>query len=94
MSIEYDANFGIGYKIVGDDTIFAVLDKLSTQFAYYCIGDSFDSSELMEFIVVIKKPFKNGYNLLIEKQALDAELSRLGIKPSSKFDVVGDLYIH
>ena len=93
MSIEYDANFGIGYKIVGDDTIFAVLDKLSTKFVYYCIGDSFDSFQL-EFIVIIKDPFKNGYNLLLKKQELDDELLRLGIKPSGKFDVVGDLYIH
>ena len=94
MSIGYDANFGIGYKVIGDDAIFALLDKLSTQFAYYCIDDAFNSDELMEFIVVIADPFKNGYNLLVEKQELDDELLRLGIKPSGKFDIVGGLYIH
>ena len=103
MSIDYRANFGIGYKVSESEEIFDTeeLEDGLLDYLWNEAGDNFDSFETGNgfsgdsdgVYLVIKNPFENGLDLVKAKEKLDAEAKRLKLEINSEFDVVGGLYV-
>lgn len=103
MSIDYNSNYGIGYKVSANENICddeALEDGLNE---YLCneSGDNFDSFEegnawtgvIVGTYLVITNPMKNGLDLTKSKAELDAEVKRLNLDTENDFGVVGGLFI-
>lgn len=103
MSVNYDANYGIGYKVCESDMISGtaeledglheyLCDKVGDGFEYFKVGDCY-SGEMDGVFITIKEPFKNGLDLTQSKQMLDDEIKRLKLETDGEFNEVGGLYI-
>ena len=103
MSIDYNSNYGIGYKVCESEEI-AETEELEDGLNDYIwneSGDNFEGFEegnamcgdIDETYLVIKDPMKNGLDLTKIKAELDAEIKRLKLDVESEFGVVGGLYV-
>lgn len=102
MSIDYTANYGIGYQVESSEAIpEGDLEDGLSDYLYAEIGDGFDYFELGNHFsgdmrgnyLIIKKPFDNGLDLTLAKERLDAELSRLKLVALTEFNEVGGLTV-
>ena len=103
MSVDYDANFGIGYEVRQSEAMYdseALEDGLH-EYLYENCGDGFEcfevgnlfSGEISGTYLMIKEPFKGGLDLTAAKERLDAEVIRLNIDSCGDFGAVGGLRI-
>jgi len=103
MGVDYDGNYGIGYKVTeSDDISEAELEDGLAEYLYGKVGDGFEHFEVGEgcytgdkndIFIVIKDAFKDGLDLTSKKKALDDELTRLKLTPVGEFGDVGGLYV-
>lgn len=103
MGIDYDANYGIGYRVEATNEISEyeleyglheyLWNKVGEGFEYFEVGNAY-CGETEGVFITIKDPFKNGLDLTKSKEKLDAELDRLKLKAISEFNQVGGLYIY
>lgn len=102
MSVDYDAYYGIGYKVEEGDKIDEELladgleeylcEEVGNGFECFQIGNAF-TGEFSAVCLVIKDPFRNGLDLSSAKENLETEMKRLNIKPVGSFGLVGGLYV-
>ena len=104
MSIDYRANYGIGYKVCEGEGIAdteALEDGLE-EYIYCEAGDGFEGFSVGSAFtgvvdgdyLTIKDPLKNGLDLSEAKESLDKEIDRLGLETCGDFGIVGGLYIY
>tara|TARA_R110000764_G_scaffold236092_1_gene330980 strand:- start:438 stop:752 length:315 start_codon:yes stop_codon:yes gene_type:complete len=103
MSVDYNSNYGIGYKACESEEISdeEELEDGLIDYLYNEAGDNFDSFEVGSAwsgdidgtYLIIKDPIKNGLDLTEAKTEIDAEIKRLKLDVESEFGVVGGLYI-
>ena len=104
MSIDYDANSGIGYEVLDPDWFnedheyyeegfYEFLEsKLGDGFSAFQVGCSL-SGEFENNRIIVDKPFNDGLDMTAVKGRLDAELKRLNLEPDGEFGVVGGLLV-
>lgn len=103
MSIDYNSNFGIGYKVSANEEIFESeqLEDGLNDYLWNEAGDNFDQFEegnamcgdVDATYLIIKNPMKNGLDLTEVKAELDEEIKRLKLDVESEFGPVGGLYV-
>lgn len=98
MSVDYNANYGIGYEVEAIEEIKEGLteyleNELSLDFECFEVGSAWTGT-IEGVYVTIVEPFKNGLNLTEAKELLDKELSRLKLKSCGEFNEVGGLYVY
>jgi len=103
MGVDYDANYGIGYKVTeSDDLPEEELEDGLTEYIYGNVDDAFEHFEVGEGnytgeendnYIVVKDAFKDGLDLTSKKKALDDELKRLKLEPVGEFADVGGLNV-
>lgn len=97
MSIEYSADFGIGYEILEtaehEDLLDFIDCETGEEFECFEPGNSF-TGEMDGVFLVIKEPFSKGANLTWAKDALDAEVKRLDLETCGDFGEVGGLSVY
>jgi len=103
MSVDYSANFGIGYEVVEKEELCGteeleeglleyLMFNIADGFSYFSIGNDYTCNGLSCFLVV-KTPFENGLNLEWAKEKLDKELERLKLESIGNFGLVGGLRV-
>ena len=103
MSVDYNSNYGIGYKVSESEEIAETgeLEDGLSDYLYNEAGDNFDSFEtgsawsgdIDGTYLIIKDPMKNGLDLTEVKAEIEAEVKRLKLDVESEFGVVGGLYV-
>jgi len=104
MGVDYDANFGIGYRLKNkffeDDEngeefdMESYLDDVITDdFRYFKTGSGSYTGEENEYYLVIKNPFETGLDLTEKKKLLDDFLAKNDLEVDGDFDVVGGLHV-
>jgi hypothetical protein len=103
MSIDYTANYGIGYAVCESEEISESeeLEDGLEEYVYSEVGDGFESfstnsgndTETEAVYVTIKDPFKDGLCLADAKAKLDAELQRMKLEPECQFGAVGGMCV-
>ncbi len=101
MGVDYDANYGIGYKVtegdgidedeLEDGLIEYISENLGDDFEYFEVGSGSYSGETDDCYIAIKRPFKDGLDLTDKKKDLDDELKRMKLEPIGEFNEVGGL---
>ena len=103
MGVDYKGQYGIGYEVeltsmededgeelsMGD----GLDDRLGDGFEWFQVGSGSYSGRPDRYFVAIVDPFANGLDLTEKKNALDAELERIGLKPIGAFNAIGGLYV-
>jgi len=103
MSIDYDANYGIGYGVYASEEIADtealdsglgnyIDEEIRGGFEWFEAGNTYIGSIDGVFLTVTD-PFKNGLDLTSVKAQLDAEIERLKLETSSEFGAVGGMYV-
>ncbi len=102
MGVDFEANFGIGAEIDNKclneknnfDNIEEYLDSIlsNTPYVWFSYGEGSYTGESDFYIIALKNPFKNGYDITTEVNKLLCFLVEHKIK-HSKIDVVGGLLI-
>ena len=104
MSVDYNANFGIGYKVCAGDDIaesenleYGLVDYIDgecgDEFMSFEVGNAFSGD--VDFIcLVIQTPNIVGLDLTEAKIKLDAEVKRLGLDAESEFGLYGGVYCY
>ena len=104
MSVDYNAYYGIGYKVGADDELLDNEEDLEEGLVEYIdneCGDGFEcfatgsaySGRVDGVYLVIKDPFKDGLDLTDAKERLDKEVVRLKLDIESEFNEVGGLLV-
>lgn len=99
MGVDYTANFGIGVRVirkeVEDDDFGSWLDDKLDGWAYeyISVGCEMYSDEENDLYVILKDPFRHGYNLGATVEEFLAFLRLNDIEYDGKVDVVGGLLI-
>ena len=104
MSVDYSANFGIGYKVCESDYLLES-EELEDGLLEYLEGELGDEFECFEtenawsgdrdgVFVKIIDPFINGVNLTLVKEQLDCEMKRLKLDTCGSFGAVGGLNVY
>lgn len=103
MGVDYNANFGIGYKVVDARTeeqieeveFLYYLEEELEKTDYWCFetGDGWYTGNENEFFVVLKEPFKNGVDLTEDKMLLGRKLKSLDVEIDGDFDLHGDIFL-
>ena len=97
MGIDYSASFGIGVEIGVEidnieDNMYDYLERLlnNTSYVYAQYGNSFTGENT--FMILIKDPFENGYDITKKINELKKFLDKNNIK-YDKIDLVGGSYV-
>jgi hypothetical protein len=103
MGVDYEANYGIGYKVEDDGVSDEDMEDGLVEYASWKLSDGFmcfeegaggyDGTENGVY-VCIKDPFKHGPDLSVPKAVLDDYLKRINLSPLGSFGVVGGLHIY
>ena len=103
MSIDYNSNFGIGYKVCESEEIYETeeLEDGLNNYIWNEAGDNFTGFETGNAMsgdcdgvyLIIDNPLEFGLDLTKAKSLLDAEVKRLMLDTEGSFGVVGGLYI-
>mgnify|MGYP003630812987 CR=1 FL=1 len=104
MDIDYNANFGIGYKVSASEDI-AESEELEDGLRDYLdceCGEEFDSFEVgnawsgdIDFTcLIILTQNIEGLDLSEAKAKLDEEVERLGLDVESEFGLFGGVYCY
>ncbi len=103
MGVDYDGNYGIGYKIQASGDVTAdeledgiaefIYGKLAEGSSHFQVGDGCYSGEEDEQYIVVDDAFEGGLDLAEKKALLDVELKRLRLVPIGYFGCVGGLYV-
>ena len=98
MGVDYQANYGIGYKVTETDSIDEEL--LECGFDDYLdeeMGDDFDyfqtGYEGDDYYLRSRDPFADGLDLTSTKQKMDDEIKRLKLETLSEFGLIGGMYV-
>ena len=103
MSIDYSAEYGIGYRVVAGPGIDEGLTEWDLEeYLYGLEGAGFSVfttgcclSGVYEGTYLVKdEPFEAGVDLTLCKILLDQEIDRLGLEVEGEFGLVGGLYIY
>ncbi len=102
MSIDYSANHGIGYEVCEGDSLLEdedfdnleeyVYNQCSERFETFSTNDGYDTDTDGVFLT-IKDPFKEGLDLTVAKNTLDAEIERLELGTCGEFGSVGGMRV-
>jgi hypothetical protein len=101
MSVDYDANYGIGYQVDAEESLLEAFDGPLIEYIDSELGSDFISFEVGSYMtgditgtyVAIKDPFSDGLDLSSKKEKLDAELKRLNVQATGDFGQHGGLLI-
>ena len=95
MGVDYTANFGIGFKIKKyDDFEELIEENLNNKYSWFEAGDESYTGIENEHYIVVKEPFKHGFNNLeTVKNELESHLIDIGLAIDGDFGVVGGLLI-
>ena len=106
MSVNYRANYGIGYKVFPSDEICGLIDddfdgcfgeylyELDVdKYRWFEVGAANYTGEENEHFVCIRDPLKYSLDLTKVKSELDEDLKRLKIDIGSEFKEIGGLLI-
>ena len=102
MSVEYRAEFGIGYQINIDnkeepndylETLFINDSNLNKDFTFIEIGDGDYTGEKNDWFIILKDPNDKLNDLSKYKLKLEILLKKHNISTINDFGVVGGLYI-
>ena len=105
MSVDYRAEYGIGYEVCESDELLEneealedglneyIENNIGEGFSVFETNQGYDSCEKKVFVVA-DNPFENGGDLTDVKERLDAEIERLNLECYAGFDLVGGLYIY
>ncbi|MBK8473284.1 MAG: hypothetical protein IPL33_14695 [Sphingobacteriales bacterium] len=105
MSIDYSANFGVGYKVAlpsstkyPDEFIENALSSVGKthKIDWFDTGSDYMPPEYdnKEYFVVLSEPFKDGTEAFVRRaSALKEILQECGLEVIGEFDVVGGLCI-
>lgn len=101
MSIDYSANFGVGYKVALPSSTEAphefmenALNSVETHKIGWFDTGNYYLPDNNEYFVVLIEPFKDGMEAFVRRAlALKEILQRCGLEVVGEFDVVGGLYI-
>lgn len=103
MGVEYNANYGIGYKVYESDVLteegwleYGLSEYIETE-----EGEGFESFQVENawtgnqdgVYLVLTDPFSYGLDLTKCKELLDSEVRRLQLEVEGEFGLVGGLYI-
>jgi len=105
MSVDYDASYGLGYKISEPDWFDGnsydeeyeldfqewIESEVDENVIIQVIGSYYSGK--IRLIITILDPLKYGLDLTKSKKELDDNLSRLNIIPDSEFSLVGGVLI-
>lgn len=101
MSVDYNANFGIGYEVQASDEI-ADTKELDGGLGEYLYKKDSSANSLTcgsyysgkcSHYLVIRDPFKDGFDLTKAKSELDEEIKRLKLITIGKFGEVGGILV-
>lgn len=103
MSTEYEANSGLGYRVIASDAIKDsealedglheyIFNECSQGFDFFQVGNA-SNGVIDGTYLCIKNPFKLGIDIRWAKVILDSEIARLKLTTVDNFGVVGGLYI-
>jgi hypothetical protein len=104
MSVDYEANYGIGYKVCETEEIKEIEEmedglneylECEAGEGFYCFetGNAY-SGESDGVFLGIRDPFKDGLDLTSAKERLDKEVKRLKLDIDGDFGTIGGLYIY
>ena len=100
MSVDYSANFGIGYKLKqympgATETFADTLHDICEGTTYKLItsGDDYSESATDYYLVFRQDPFLNTLDLIGYKAAMDEFIEKHSITTCSAFGVCGGLLI-
>ena len=104
MSVDHDANYGIGYQVVANEDLDDTedLEDGLDEYIRENMGDGFEVFESgagsytgddNDVYIAISNPFKNTLDLSKAKQNLDNEVARLNLEPQGEFGLVGGLLV-
>ena len=104
MSIDYNAEYGIGYQVYESDEI-AESEDLEDGLHEYIENECCEEFECFEpgnamtgdmegVYLVIKEPFSKGMDLTWVKDALDEEVKRLKLYVDDDIDLVGGMSVY
>ena len=104
MSIDYSAEYGIGYGVCESEEISEteeLEDGLHEYIESQC-GEEFEcfqpgnamTGDFESVFLVFKDPFSKGMDLTWVRNALDEEVARLKLEVEEDFGVVGGLHIY
>lgn len=86
MGTDYQANYGIGYKVTETDDID---EELADDFDYFQTG-----YECVDTYLRSRERFADGLDLTSTKQKMDDEIKRLKLETLSEFGLIGGLYVY
>lgn len=101
MSVDYRANYGVGYKVTeGDDLTEEDLEDGFNEYLECEIGEGFNNFEvgsgysgnITGRFIVIREPLADGLDLTGAKERLDKEIERLKLDVEGGFGIVGGMY--
>ncbi len=96
MGVDYNANFGIGFKVNIPDCedVYEKLKEIPEGYGYFLVGDGSYTGKEDDIYIVIKDIFKDGYEGIEQKgEILRKAISDMGIEVEGKLDIVGGLRI-
>ena len=102
MSVDYIAEYGIGYKVDAREGLTReqlkegfeeyLSEAAGVRFGVFAVGSAYDDDD-DEVFLVCKSPFKYGLDLSKAKADLDSEIVRLELDTENEFGLVGGLYV-
>ena len=105
MSVDYDAEFGIGYEVKASENIegieemedgleeYLYLRLDANKYRMFQVGEGSCTGDENDFYVCVKKPFKDGFDVTKHKAELEKHLSEIGVDYIGDFDLVGGLHV-
>ncbi len=102
MSVDYSAEFGIGYRVspsedlpegdIEDFESYLEAELDCGPFYSFSYGDTYQGEEW--FCVVITKPFETTLNLELKRGQLLNKLNQMGVDVDGEFGEVGGLRVY
>lgn len=102
MSIDHDANYGIGYEVsVVDESTLDYYEGNLHEYIYGNLEVGFKSFEVGSYMtgvidgvyIVVDHDFNKGNDLTESKAALEHEINRMGLRPDGNFGLVGGVLV-
>lgn len=102
MSVDYDANYGIGYEITASESLEADLEdglrewlynKEGKDFKIFEVGSYYDDDAMTIYLCISNNLIDESTDLQSAKNMVEQEANRLGVDVTGDFGIVGGILV-